>query len=268
MKEWFNRLKVSQKLALICVFFVMPDSLMLYFFITGINANIRFAKLEKMGNEYQRPLEELLELIPQHGALAAAPAADDPVWRERLAAKQAQIDAAFSELRAVDERLGGALQFTPEGLAKHKRAHYDARTVRGEWWALRDHLGQLPPEVCAERHLHLVADLRTMISHAGDMSNLILDPQLDSYYLVDVTLLALPQTQDRLAAVMTLGGATLLRQTVSPPERQQLATDATLLKEDDLDRITDSLHTSLNANPDFYGGSASLQARVPPAFKA
>jgi len=47
MKRWFARLKVSQKLMLICVFFVMPDSLMLYFFITGIDANIHFAQLEK-----------------------------------------------------------------------------------------------------------------------------------------------------------------------------------------------------------------------------
>ena len=78
MLKWFDRLKVSQKLMLICIFFVMPDSLMLYFFITGINANIRFAQLEKKGNEYQRPLEELLELIPQHGELALIAFAGEP----------------------------------------------------------------------------------------------------------------------------------------------------------------------------------------------
>ena len=70
MKKWFASLKVSQKLMLISIFFVMPDTLMLYFFITGINANIEFAQLEKKGNEYQRPLEDLLELIPQHRMLA------------------------------------------------------------------------------------------------------------------------------------------------------------------------------------------------------
>ena len=37
MKQWFHNLKVSQKLMLISIFFVMPDSLMLFFFITGIN---------------------------------------------------------------------------------------------------------------------------------------------------------------------------------------------------------------------------------------
>src|ERR1700683_2902894 len=102
MRRWFARLKVSQKLMLICIFFVMPDSLMLYFFITGINANIRFAQLEQKGNEYQRPLEEMLELIPQHAALAQTAAASEPAAREQLTKKQAQIDAAFSALEAVD----------------------------------------------------------------------------------------------------------------------------------------------------------------------
>jgi PAS domain S-box-containing protein len=106
-----------------------------------------------------------------------------------------------------------------------------------------------------------------MITHAGDMSNLILDPELDTYYLVDVTLMAMPQTQDRIAAVMALGGEILNRQTITASERQQMAIYATLLKEDDLDRITDSQQTSLNENPNFYGGSETLQARIPPAFK-
>src|SRR5678815_2324839 len=102
MKNWFNHLKVSQKLMLISIFFVMPDSLMLYFFVTGINENIRFARLEEKGNEYQRPLEALLELIPQHAWLARH--ADDPAQQlAQLLEKQKQIEVAsvsYTHLRA------------------------------------------------------------------------------------------------------------------------------------------------------------------------
>ena len=262
MRHWFNHLKVSHKLMLISIFFVMPDSLMLYLFITGINENIRFAQMEKMGNEYQRPLEELLELIPQHRLLAQRAGSDG-----QLAKKQAQIDAAFDALEAVDARIGADLQFTDEGLAKRKREHCHVRMVRSEWQALKTGLAQLTPEARTAQHLHLVADVRTMITHAGDLSNLILDPDLDSYYLMDVTLLALPQTQDRLAAVMFDGAAILERQTISNAERQQLAIHATLLKEADLDRISGGLETALNEDANFYGSSASLQARVPSALK-
>ena len=49
MRKWFNNLKVAQKLMLISFFFVMPDSIMLYLFITGINQNIQFARWESIG---------------------------------------------------------------------------------------------------------------------------------------------------------------------------------------------------------------------------
>jgi PAS domain S-box-containing protein len=260
-------MRVSQKLMLTSIFFVMPDSLMLYFFITGINANIRFAQMEQKGNEYQRPLEELLELIPQHRALALAAGGVQPQFREQLEKKQAQIDAAFGALEAVDARLGADLQFTDEGLARRKREHYRVRTVKTEWQELKTQLAQLQPQACAERHQHLMADVRMMITHAGDMSNLILDPELDSYYLVDVTLMTLPQNQDRLSAVMALGETILNRRTISNPERQQMAIYATMLKHADLDEMTTSLQTSLNENVNFYGGSTNFQARVPPVFK-
>jgi len=40
MKSWFASLKIQQKLALVCVFFVMPDCLMLYFVtVQGASVN-------------------------------------------------------------------------------------------------------------------------------------------------------------------------------------------------------------------------------------
>jgi PAS domain S-box-containing protein len=302
MKRWFHNLKVAQKLMLISIFFVMPDTVMLYLFITGINANIDFARMEEKGNEYQRPLEALLELIPQHRLLAQRALGGGQPMQEEISRKQARIDAAFHALEAVDARIGDDLQFTDEGLAKRHREHYRVRTVRREWEDLKRRLASLDPAACAEEHLHLVADVRMMITHAGDLSNLILDPDLDSYYLMDATLLALPQTQDRLGEVIA-HGATVLRspspaapnpqeqrpfaaastlispQTqdqieavlkpsgISGQERQLFSTYATLLKESDLDRIRGSLQTALNEDPNFYGISPTLQARAPSALK-
>src|SRR5256886_10844306 len=53
--------------------------------------------------------------------------------------------------------------------------------------------------------------VRTIIMHAGDTSNLILDPDLDSYYLMDATLVTLPQTQDRLGVIQAFAQSVLAR---------------------------------------------------------
>jgi len=267
MKRWFQNLKVAQKLMLISVFFVLPDSVMLYLFITAINDNIEFAQMERKGNQYQRPLEKLLELIPQHRQLAQRVLDGDPAAGGDIARKAAEIDAAFRELEEVDARIGADLQFTDEGLAKRHREHYRVQTVNAEWEELKAGLARLDPTASAEKHLHLVADVRTMITHAGDTSNLILDPDLDSYYLMDATLLALPQTQDRLANVIAHGDMVLQDGVISHEEGKQLAIYATLLKEADFDRITSSTQTALNEDQNFYGISPTLQARLPAVLK-
>jgi len=267
MRQWFHNLKVSQKLMLISIFFVMPDSVMLYLFITGINANIDIARMEIKGNEYQRPLEELLELLPEHRLLADRAAAGDAAAMPELSRKENQIDAAFEYLKDVDSRIGAELQFTDEGLAKRGRERYRPSIAQADWQDLKAHLPALDAAARAKRHLDLIASVRTMITHSGDMSNLILDPDLDSYYLMDATLLGLPETQDRLAAVIAHGTAVLDRPSLSPAEKQQFAIYATLLKEADLDRIRGSVQTALNEDENFYGISPTFQARVPPLLK-
>src|SRR5881394_1920721 len=106
MRKWFNSLKVSHKLMLISVFFIMPDSLMLYMVIRELDENIHFARLERKGNEYQRPLEDLLEHLPEHCSLARGSHQGDAQAAESLSRKQAQVDAALVKLEAVDAKLG------------------------------------------------------------------------------------------------------------------------------------------------------------------
>src|SRR5262245_621640 len=262
MLNFFRRLKVSQKLTLISVFFMIPDGVLLCLFLLSINSNIRFAQWEQYGNAYQRPLEGLLEELHVHRLLADA--SGQSARRERAEA-ETRIEAHFQALMAIDAQLGATLQFTPEGLAKRKREHCRVETLKEEWERLK--AGPPEPAEFAAGHLHLIADVRTMITHVGDSSNLILDPDLDSYYLMDVTLLALPQMQDRLGTIMAYGANALRRRNVPAAERRQLAVHAALLKEADLARVVNSTQTALNEDQNFYGASDSLQRRLPAALE-
>ena len=133
MLRFFHRLKVSQKLMLISVLFMIPDSVLLCLFLISINANIEFAQWEQYGNEYQRPLEELLEHLPNHLALSQQPTDRPGPQLAELANLQARIDQALAKLEKVDAQLGAKLQFTDEGLAKRKREHCQVQNVKLEW---------------------------------------------------------------------------------------------------------------------------------------
>jgi methyl-accepting chemotaxis protein len=180
----------------------------------------------------------------------------------------ARIDTGFDALAAVDARIGADLQFTDTGLAERKREHVRVATVAGEWQELKATYATLSPQVLADRHEHLIADVRMMIAHAGDMSNLILDPDLDSYYVMDATLVALPQAQDRLGTVMAFTQDLANRGQISGDERIQLAVYAASIKEADMDRVTGAMQTALDEDHNFHGISQSLQQHIPAASTA
>jgi len=258
---------MGKKIAVICSLFILPIGVAVYLIVSGYSEGLGAARLEQEGNKYQRPLETLLEQLPQHQALTQQYLEGHKELRGRLNGIQGQVDHAMIALHDVDAQFGVDLQFTTDGLAKRKREHYRFETVRSEWEGLKGKLDTLSPDAAGKQHAHLVADVRTMITHAGDTSGLILDPDLDSYYLMDATLVGLPQTQDRLANIGAAGTEILSNAATKEKDRVQLSIQAALLKEGDLDRNAGDIQTCLNEDQNFYGVSETLQRNLPPAAK-
>ena len=262
-----QRIMVSHKLAIISLAFSLPIAVLLYFYVSTINANIQFAAQEEFGNQYQRPLEQLLDQLGRHQLLSQRQKAGLAGLDTPLRNAASDIDKAFASLEAVDRAVGRALQFTDEGLALRKREHATVAQVKGKWDDLRQGAAQLSAAESDQQHASVIADIRTMIVHAGDTSNLILDPDLDSYYLMDCTLLALPQTQDRLISIISHGSGALQDEKLTQEQRIQFAVDASLLDQSDLQRTLASAQTALAEDPNFYGVSESLQTKLAPKLR-
>jgi len=227
---------------------------LLYFMVTGINKDIAFARQELLGNAYQRALEGVLEPVLKLSLTRAQ--------GEKSARIAGDIDGAFANLIAVDGELGEALDFTPEGLAQRKRQHASAAAVAGKW----DEIKGAGDGMTSEQLAGLVSDLRTMITHAGDTSNLILDPDLDSYYLMDVTLIAMPQMQDRIARIGADMGALFEAVELTQEQRIALAVQAAMLREADIARILADMDTALNEDAGANGVSETLASNLPTAL--
>jgi methyl-accepting chemotaxis protein len=259
--------RITYKLTLISLSFSLPIAVLLYFVVSGINYDIWFAQQELVGNEYQRPLERLLELVPLHKYHTGRVLAGQRTSEERIGSLQGQIEEAFQSLQEVDGRLGSRLLFTEEELGKRNRPYARVGLLREQWNAVKDEWRRLKPDACDKRHREVIDTIRTMITHAGDTSNLILDPDLDSYYLMDVTLLALPQTQDRLSDILAFADRVLSAKQIAPQDARQLHVYASLLEESDLNRVRGSVATAINQDPNFYGASKTLKPVIERALK-
>ena len=260
MTNPLESIRVSRKLLLIALIFIAPMGRMLYYMTDNIDqSRIHFAEKELAGNEFQRPLEELLDSVGRHQLIVQRVASGEGTLEGQLPPLQQQIDRAFEGLEAADAKHGAKLEFTAEGLSKRQRERARPAAVKRMWQDLKNRAATLNATDSTKLHASLVADIRTMITHAGDNSNLILDPDLDSYYLMDVTLLALPQTQQRLADIMLAAEPILKRKTATPAERVQFAVFASMLPEADVERVKTGIQTAFNEDKNFYGLSATLR---------
>jgi methyl-accepting chemotaxis protein len=242
MKLIYN-IPMVGKLCAICLSLLVPLALLLYLSVANVNGQIEFSRHELFGNAYLRPLVHLLEDLPKVAA------------GDKEAASDAA--AAFVKLGAVQEMYGTPLQFTPEGLGKRDRLHLSPGRVVEAWRAAQGN----PAKIRA-----LIPLIMGMIAHAGDTSNLILDPDLDSYYLMDLTLLALPQTQHRLTEILDYAEKVLAQGEITEEHRRKFNTYAALLQQSDLDRIAASTATAVMEDPNFYGRKPGLKQAVERAF--
>jgi nitrogen fixation/metabolism regulation signal transduction histidine kinase len=256
----FNRIR--NKLLVVCVSFSLPITVMSVQMTKAKQKEIDFGTWELYGDKYQRPLQSLLRDISVYRWYVARTAAGDANAETRLDETRAAIDAHIAILNGVDRELGAALQFTPEGLGKRQRAEFTVDRFAQRWTALKTERDWTKAAAIDAELKALVAHLKTMITHSGDTSNLILDPDLDSYYLMDVTLLALPQMQDRLQEIAIFTEGMLAKARFLQEDRLQARVFAAFLKEADLDRVAASSQTSINEDQNFYGTSPTLKASL------
>ncbi len=183
-----NRLKYPQKFALISLLFALPLALATYFMVTELKIRYDFGQKEIRGDAYLRPLRQLLEHLPQARGIAREFAAGNQPARPDLLRMQAQVSEDFRALEAVELDLGAQLATAD-----------DYQALRNGWDFLSKKTLEIDSTASDDLYAKLISDARALMSKVGDSSNLILDPDLDSYYLMDSVLLKLPEGADLLA---------------------------------------------------------------------
>jgi len=180
-----NRLTYPRKFVTIGLLFSLPLALICLFLIHELNNRIAFAQLELLGNEYLRALRHLAEdLQTQRDASCGAEA----VRTKILAETSKRVENHIKKIEATDKRLGALLHTTREW------TH-----IKGVLRALQSNVVKLPADESFTRHTAVLADLISLMNQAGDKSNLILDPDLDSYYLMESIVNRLPLLTEETA---------------------------------------------------------------------
>lgn len=207
-----HRLKYPQKFGLISLVFILPISLLMYLLFTETQSRIDFTTKEKLGNAYLRPLQQISRQIPRLQFLNND-ALGEEEFADEIALHQEQVNTTLQSLEALDREIGETL-LTKEYFQDLKKSWQTLQSNQ-RIWSLET------KNYYYQKILNQIAELRTQV---GNQSNLILDPELDTYYMMDATVLKIPKIQETLAEIKSVNQTIIKYRQLTPTDVYQLTT--------------------------------------------
>jgi methyl-accepting chemotaxis protein len=153
--------RIAHKLGLAALGFVIPVAYLLWALVAQQNIAIDFSAKERVGTLYLRGLWPVQRELAQAALQGGTP----------------DFDALANQVTSLEQQYGAGMESA------------ELSTQLAADLATAD-----PAAALAQAR----TTIRALVVRVGDKSNLILDPDLDSYYVMDLALIKLPDLVDRL----------------------------------------------------------------------
>lgn len=186
LPTFLNNQPVTIKLSMFTVMLGIPILILLMFLIDSENYRIKFAEKEITGNKYLAFIPPLQESFAKHRDMMAAYLNGDKSFESKIIGIEKQANKLLVELFKIAKSTDQ--EFSTQALAEN---------IQRSWKRL-DGQRTLSPETSFKEHTELIANVLDLTTYVADHSNLTLDPDLDSYYLMDLTSNILPNLMETL----------------------------------------------------------------------
>ncbi len=245
-----SRLSYSRKMMVISVIFIAPMVATLHLLATEMNRGIELAEKERQGIEYIHPLRQLMQHLPQHRGMTNAHLRGAEGFKPRILEKRREIAEDIMAIDAVDARLGQVLDSTGRW-----------NDIKQRWQNLRENAFNLSADESFELHTNLIAEVQALLVHVAEHSELIHDPDLDSFYLMNAVVNKLPQVTENMGQARGFGAGIAAKQAVTTPDIIRM----TLL----LGKIGSNMEAAMSGLQTAFEYNAGLRERLePPLNKA
>ncbi len=223
-----RKLSFVNKMILTGGLLLLPALVLMYFLVQEKNKNIDFTSKEIVGSEYLAPLKTFEQEVIKHRGLShlLLKKGQNSIASE-LFTVETGIDNAIKSVDAMEQRYGTQLKVGAVW-----------QNLKKEWNQLQIDSQKLSTEQSFSRHTELIHHTLELMQTVGDNSNLILDPDLDSFYLMDMQVTKIPALMEALGVLQSYAAGLAGQDVLSQSERVKL----TIMKKDVRNLLTDVLH--------------------------
>ncbi len=242
----FRAIGFNTKAVVITLAFLLPLGVLSWSYYRDKAMAIDFSARERLGVEYTRPVLALLPLLQTQRRLALSEAAKGSADPAMVEARRA-VEAGLAKLAEVDARLGAELK-----TAKRMEALRAAlKALPGQAAGVNDVLAA---------HNKGMEALLALLSAATDNSNLTLDPDLDTYYLMDGGYGALSAMVEATAQLRDIAAAVAHGAPADDRTLKAIHVSETAGDIGD-DRLVAALEKIFSVHPDFQGAFGAEPVR-------
>ena len=236
-------LQVWQKLTLLVITTTIPIAVLLYSFFTAQTNDIQFSAKEQKGLEYLLPLKDFLNHTLEYRDASVAVQNGDAGFKEILAQEIAELNTVIPKLQAMDAKYGTELKTTQP-----------LNAMLSTWSTLEKNTPNLSAQKAYEQHSKFLKDqVLPLFVTVANNSNLILDPDLDTFYLMDLVVNILPSFTETVSQRRGLAVSVATKKQASADEKFGLA-----MLEAQRVQLDDKMTTNINFVAGIHPGLKTL----------
>ncbi|TGK96661.1 methyl-accepting chemotaxis protein [Leptospira brenneri] len=163
------------------------------------------------GAEYNLSLAKLMRLTAKHRGFMARVLSGDLTAKEGAVAIEKELEVAFKVFLDLNETEGNRFQVYELSIEIFKN-----------WNHLRDINANLTTKESYKEHVSLIKKMLNVNNEVGESSGLFLDPDKDTYFMIDVSLTKLPYLAEKLGQLRGTGLAYLVKGVNADPSEKNL----------------------------------------------
>lgn len=215
--------KLASKLLVVGVLSFLPVSGLLYTLTEEMSISTNFANKELQGLGYIKVIKNLLEGIPEHKLLSQKYLLGSVSLKPNMIKIQKNIDSTFVELTELNNKNNLDTTLSEK-----------INNLKDDWEKLKAKSFSMTSEKSDTDHKNLLKNLKKLIISIGDFSNLIRDPEMASFYLIDSILVKLTSKINTSDAVVEISNKILSDSNLSSSQKSDASDLKDLLGDEDL----------------------------------
>lgn len=191
------------------------------------------------GAEYNLSLAKLMRLTAKHRGFMARVLNGDQSAKEEANSIEKELESAYQIFLKLNEDEGNLFQVYEESKDIHK-----------SWNHLKEINSTLTAKESYVEHVSLIKRMLNVNNEVGESSGLFLDPDKDTYFMIEVSLTKLPYLAEKLGQLRGTGLAHLVKGTKADPFEKNLLQEIVGSVAGHFESITVSMAAIRKFNPD------------------